>query len=397
MSYSDVLDRVDARAADMRPRFTEWAVVPVEVSLDIDSVIELLAIGHAGGVPLPFTGSQPDLPAPTAPSAAVCIRTSGSSGPPKIVPLTYASTAASVAASRSRLGNGPEDRWLLCLPLDHVGGISIIWRTLESGGSAVVAPFTASGMTIERNEPTIASMVPTMVQRLMDTRPTALASISLVLVGGASISAALWQRCQDADVHLVATYGLTEAGSQVATAIPGDAAVLAGPPLDGFDVVIVGQDGEAVSDGETGIISVDGPAVFGGYLGEVSRQGPFRTRDLGRFDADGRLHVEGRADDVIISGGENVSLGRVAEVIMCLDDVRDVCVVGTNDEEWGEIVCAMVVAEAGLDAISAKVRQELKPHERPKRWLQRNSIPEMANGKQDLTAVREAFEEEPWT
>lgn len=397
MSYSDVLGRVDERADDMRPRVAEWEIVPVKVSLDIESVIEILAVGHAGGVPLPFTDSPPELPISTAPGVAVCIRTSGTSGPPKVVPLSFTNISASVIASRARLGNGREDRWLLCLPLDHVGGVSIIWRTLESGGSAVVAPFAASGMTIERLDPTIASMVPTMVQRLMDCNPAALASIGLVLVGGAPISAALWQSCLESRVHLVSTYGMTEAGSQVATARPADASARKGVPLDGFDVVVVRRDGEPASEGETGIISVDGPAVFDGYLGEARRQGPFRSSDLGRFDTDGRLHVEGRVDDVIISGGVNVSLGAVAVAIMGLDEVRDVCVVAATDKEWGEIACAMVVTDVGLDVVSAKVRQQLKTYERPKRWLLRDSIPEMANGKHDIAAVRQAFEEDQWT
>jgi O-succinylbenzoic acid--CoA ligase len=397
MSYRDVLGRVDARAAEMRSRLTEWQIIPVEVSLDVESVIEILATGHAGGVPFPCTELSTELPTSTAPGVAVCVRTSGSSGPPKVVPLSYTNISASVAASRSRLNNGQEDLWLICLPLDHVGGLSIVWRTLEAGGSALIAPFDTAGEAVDRHRPTIASMVPTMVGRLVDTNPAALASIGIVLVGGASLGDELWQRCLDAGVQLVATYGSTEAGSQIATARPTDVPVRAAAPLNGFDVVIVGRDGEPASEGETGIISVDGPAVFDGYLGELPRLGPFHTSDLGRFDAEGRLHVEGRVDDVIVSGGENVSLGRVAAAINRLDEVRDVCVVAMADEDWGEIGCAMVVTEAGLDAVSAKVRHDLKPHERPKRWLRRDSIPEMANGKHDLAAVRQAFEEDSWT
>jgi O-succinylbenzoic acid--CoA ligase len=397
VSYGEVHGRVVTRADEVRAQVGDWEIIPIDVGLDVSSVIEILAIQHAGGVPFPFSGSPQDLPAPTAPGIAVCLGTSGSSGPPKVVPLSFANVAASVVASRARLGNGPQDRWLLCLPLDHVGGLSIIWRSLEAGGSAAVASFDASGMTIERHRPSIASMVPTMVQRLIDTNTGALVSIRSVLVGGAALDASLWQRCIEADAHLVPTYGLTEAGSQVATALPEKTDMRAGIPVDGMDVTIVGRDGELVTDGDTGLISIAGPAVFDGYLGEGPRVGPFVTRDLGRLDVEGRLHVEGRIDDVIISGGENVSLGHVAATIMGYGDVRDVCVVGIDHVEWGTVGCAMVVSDGRLESLDTMVRSDLRRHERPKMWLLTDVIPTLANGKHDLAAVRAAFEEEPWT
>lgn len=107
--------------------------------------------------------------------------------------------------------------------------------------------------------------------------------------------------------------------------------------------------------------------------------------------------MEGRIDDVIISGGENVSLGWVAGILRGLDGVDDVCVVGVEDPEWGTIGCAMVVSEIGLESFGTIVEGVLQPHERPKRWLKREVIPKLANGKHDLAAVRGAFEEEPWT
>ena len=392
--------RVDARAAAIRGGIEAWRIVPVEVAIDVDSVIEILAIQKAGGVPFPYIERVPKIPTLSAPDVAVCVETSGSSGTRKIVPLTFENLRASVDASRRRLGTGEDDRWLVCLPLDHVGGLSIIWRTLDAGGTAIVVPFDPGGADIERLEPTIASMVPTMVHRLMGNNPGALASIGAVLVGGAALGLPLRERCVGAGVQLVPTYGLTEAGSQVATAARGMSKTSegwVGTALDTMEVLIVGFDHEPVRSGHTGLIAIEGPAVFNGYLGEEHRQRRFVTSDLGRLDTEGSLYVEGRIDDVILSGGENVSLGRVAEFIKGLDGVDDVCVVGVEDAEWGTVGAVMVVCDGGLESIEAMVERNLRGFERPKRWLQRETIPRLTNGKHDLVAVRAAFEEESWT
>jgi O-succinylbenzoic acid--CoA ligase len=400
VTYREVLDSVDSRADVVRQRLESWDIVPIPARIDIGSIIEILAVQRAGGVPFPYIGHPPTLPVPVAPGAAVCVQTSGSSGVRRIVPLTFANVQASVRASQARLGTTSDDRWLLCLPLNHVGGLSIVWRMLEVGGTVIVAPFDASGATIEQFRPTVASMVPTMVQRLVENNAGALASIALVLVGGATLGQSLWDRCLASGVHLVPTYGLTEAGSQVATVTRGDNDLLTGyvgKPLDAVDVAIVGNDGATLQRGEWGLISIAGAAVFAGYLGEAPREDPFVTNDLGWLDANGSLHVEGRVDDVIVSGGENVSLGRVASVISGISGICDVCVVGVEDRGWGTVGGAMVVSDRGLETLDTMVEEVLQPHERPKRWLVRDTIPRLANGKHDLVAVRQFFEEEIWT
>jgi O-succinylbenzoic acid--CoA ligase len=399
-TYGEVLERVDARAQTVANGTEAWEILPVQAGIDVDSIVEILAIQHVGRVPFPHTGHPPSLPVSNAPKAAVCIETSGSSGTRRIVPLTFSNLHASVLASRNRLGNGASDRWLVCLPLSHVGGLSIIWRTLEAGGSALVAPFDPTGATIEKLNPTVASMVPTMVHRLADNNMDALASIGFVLVGGAALGRALRDRCVDSGVGLVPTYGLTEAGSQVATAPRGHSVGSAQwllTPLNGIEVQIVGHDREPLPTGQSGLITVEGPAVFNGYLGEEPRLGRFVTRDLGRLDVEGVLHIEGRADDVILSGGEKVSLARVEEVIGGFDGIVDVCVVGIEDEEWGTVCGAMVVSHHPFKSFDTMVVTGLKAHERPKRWLRRSAVPTLANGKHDLVAVRSEFEEESWT
>jgi O-succinylbenzoic acid--CoA ligase len=397
LSYADVLLSVRERASVLSAGIGPHQIVPVQVSIDAESIVELLATQVAGGVPLPFVGRPPEVPLTRAEGAAICVATSGSGGTPKIVPLTYGSIESSVRASRERLGNAADDRWLVCLPLNHVGGLSIVWRSLESGGVIVVAPFDATGETIETLEPTIASMVPTMVHRLLENNPPAIASIRTVLVGGAALTPSIWSRATASGVRLVPTYGMTEAGSQIATLAPHDERRepgLVGRPLDGFIVTIVDSVGAEVARGSTGRIAVDGPAMFSGYLGRRPVPRPFVTGDLGRITAEGDLYVEGRIDDVVVTGGENVSTDHVSDIIGRIDGVHDVCVVSLEDSEWGSIVAAMVVADQSIDSHDTMVEMLLDRQERPKRWIVTDEIPKLHNGKHDVRAVRAAFKEE---
>jgi o-succinylbenzoate---CoA ligase len=398
--YADVQTLVSERAAALSEGIERDQIVPVPVANDAESIVELLATQVAGGVPLPFVGKFPEVPLKQAEGVAICVLTSGSDGTPKIVPHTYEGIESSVGASKDRLGNTGEDRWLLCLPLNHVGGLSIVWRSLEAGGVIVVAPFDATGETIETLKPTIASMVPTMVHRLLETNPSAIASVETVLVGGAALMHGMWSRASDLGVRLVPTYGMTEAGSQIATLAATDErreSGLVGRPLAGFTVTIVDSFGVEVATGSTGRIAVDGPAMFAGYLGQRPAPKPFITGDLGRITVEGDLYVEGRHDDIVVTGGENVSPGHVADIVGRIDGVRDVCVVSLDDSEWGSIIAAMVVADRPIDSRHAMVEMSLDARERPKRWITTDEIPKLQNGKHDVAAVRAAFEEESWT
>jgi len=222
LTYGELQKQVVSRAKALRRIVVERAIEPVAVRPDIVSIVEILAIMRVGAVPLPYSDTLPTPPAHKLDGAAICVSTSGSTGARRLVPLSYPNISAAVEASRERLDTGPSDRWLATLPLDHVGGLSVLWRSLEAGGSAIVAPFGRSLVgVIEASKPTIASLVPTMVHRLLNWSPDALASVGRVLVGGAGTSDGLASRARDLGVILVPTYGMTEASSQVATAITG--------------------------------------------------------------------------------------------------------------------------------------------------------------------------------
>ncbi len=306
------------------------------------------------------------------------VPTSGTSGRPKIVVLTRDNVAAAVAASQARLGNVAGDRWLLALPLHHVGGLSVLWRSVAAGGAVLLHDrFDAERVAgaLRTGEATIASLVPTMLHRVLAADPGPYPPAT-VLLGGAAAPRRLVERGLAAGLAVLATYGLTEACSQVATVAPGEerhALGTVGRPLDGLDVTIT----------EDGRIAVTGPQVSPGYAGEPPRRGPLVTNDVGRFDDEGRLVVLGRADDVIVTGGENVWPQRVEDALREHPGVADVAVHGMPDAEWGERVAAAYVGEAAPDELAAWARDRLAGHEVPRLWQRAARLPRTESGKVD--------------
>lgn len=391
VSYRALADLVHGRAAMLSSFESPGEVIPIPVHLDLSSIVEVLAVSAIGASPLPYADDASIAYADPSSDAAVCLSTSGSSGTHKVVRLTTSNIESSVLASRIRLGNESSDRWLLCLPLNHVGGLSVLWRSLEAGGSVAVAPFDiALPRFMSVAQPTIASMVPTMVYRLLRADPDDLASLRFILVGGARTSSDLLHTAHSAGVSLVRSYGSTETTSQIATSEPGGdpLATHVGSPLDGVDVTIVDDDGGPVLPGVVGQISVSGFVVSPGYLGEPDRVGPLMTGDLGALDHSGRLTVHGRTDDRVVSGGENVFLTTVTDTVRSLSGVRDAVAVGLPDPEWGTRVTVVVASSRAVSALDENAREVLAPHEVPKQWVVVDEVPLLANGKHDLAAVR---------
>ncbi len=317
---------------------------------------------------------------PPDPGARFLVMTSGTSGPGRAVVLTGANLAASAAASRARLGNGRGDGWLCVLPLYHVGGLSVLWRSAREGGTVVLEErFSAAraASLLAGGEIAFTSLVPTMLRRVLDELPGPFPGVRAALVGGGPADPALLARASEAGLAALATYGMTETASQVATEVPTEAGRRpgsAGCPLEGFEVRAVDDSGRALPPGEAGRLEVRGAAVSPGYLGEPER-GPgdwLRTGDLGFLDADGYLFVLGRVDRAIITGGEKVHPARVEAVLREHPAVADARVWGEEDPEWGQAVVAEVVlvADARLDpeALAAHARARLAGYEIPRSW-----------------------------
>jgi O-succinylbenzoic acid--CoA ligase len=222
---------------------------------------------------------------------------------------------------------------------------------------------------------TCASLVPTMLSRVLDAGPDRYhPGLRAVLVGGGPVSPSLVERALDAGVPALQTYGMTETVGQITTVPPGEERRLlgtAGRPLEGIEVRVVDAEGRAVRPGSPGRIEVRGPAVTPGYLGDPERDPGdwFRTGDLGRLDASGVLTVLGRADDVIVTGGENVHPAQVEAVLRGLPGVVDVRVYGEDDPEWGRAVAADLVLECDiLGEVQGRARAALPGFMVPKRW-----------------------------
>jgi O-succinylbenzoic acid--CoA ligase len=231
---------------------------------------------------------------------------------------------------------------------------------------------------------TFASVVPTMLRRILDIDDRSYRGLRAVLVGGGPIPPGLLEEAWGRGIPALPTYGMTETCAQVATLKPGSPLAYRVHPLPQVEVRIE-------SDGR---IALRGPQVFGGYLGEEQR-GPddwFVTGDNGRLHDDGSLQVLGRADDVIVTGGENVDPAAVEAVLTQMEGVDEVMVVGVPSGEWGnEVVCLFTgtVSETDLDR---HARNHLEPPLVPKRWLEVDAIPTTPLGKPDRSAGRDFAE-----
>jgi O-succinylbenzoic acid--CoA ligase len=396
------------------------ADVPV-VSVDVSEGVRGVSVGtpeSGGGLSVDGAGdSQSDRPSvdPVAlppDSEQVLAFTSGTTGEPKGVRLTRRNLVASAAGSADRLGVDPGDRWLVVLPMYHVGGLAPLVRSTLYGTTTVLAgEFDAdrASRAMAAYDVTGVSLVPTMLTRLLDAGWEPTGDLRFVLLGGAPAPAALVERAVDRGVPVYPTYGTTETASQVATATP-TAAVdypgTVGRPLSVTDVSVLDGEDTPVDAGQRGELVVDGPTVTPGYL-DAGRTdaafGPagFHTGDLGYRDDAGRLWVTGRLDDRIVTGGENVHPDRVAEALRAHEAVDDAAVVGLPDEEWGERVGALVVPTSGAGGGRSSTRVALDEHARdrladyavPKTVAFADSLPRTASGTVDRDAVRDRLRE----
>jgi O-succinylbenzoic acid--CoA ligase len=326
------------------------------------------------------------------------IYTSGTTGRPKGAMLTFANFWASAAASAFNLGVQPGDRWLACLPLFHVGGLSIALRSAIYGTTMLLHPRfdeQAANHALRGEGATLASLVATMLQRMLDADDLPYpASVRAVLAGGGPVPLPILERALARGLPVVQTYGLTEAASQVATLAPADAVRHAGSA--GQPLVATGLRVDA-PPGEPGEILVSGPTVTPGYWGDPAAtaaalvDGWFRTGDVGRLDPDGYLYVLDRREDLIVSGGENVYPAEVEAVLLGYPGIRQAAVVGLPDARWGQVVAAAVVAEPGFDAaaLDSWLRSRLAGYKVPRVIRCVESLPMTASGKAQRRLVRE--------
>jgi O-succinylbenzoic acid--CoA ligase len=340
---------------------------------------------------------------------AAVITTSGSTGIPKAVVLGRAALLASAAATAARIGQGT---WLLALPAGYVAGLQVLSRSILAGHEPVLlegrfhpAAFAAAARTMPPGSYT--SLVPAQLARLLEAADggdqavtDALRGFAAILVGGQALPATLRQRAEDAGARIVRTYGATETCG---------GCVYDGVPLDGVRARVV--------DGE---VQLAGPVLADGYLDDTALTERtfvrdtdgvrwYRTGDAGAVQ-DGILRVHGRIDNVIVSGGVNISLDRVERIVRDVPGLAGAVVIAVPDERWGE-ASVVVVARAGVaeplppdagevapplaeraqfEAARQAVAARLGPHARPARLVLVEQLPTLRSGKPDRAALRRA-------
>jgi O-succinylbenzoic acid--CoA ligase len=334
--------------------------------------------------------------------------TSGTTGRPKGAMLTYGNHWWSAVGSALNLGNQQDDCWLAVLPLFHVGGMSILMRSVIYGIPAVVHPSfdpAAANRAIDEDRVTIVSVVGVMLRRMLEERGARPypAWLRCVLLGGGPAPRALLETCARRGVPVIQTYGLTETASQVATLAPVDALRKlgsAGKPLLPTELRI-DRDGTPAAPGEAGEIVVRGPTVTSGYVNRPDetaraiRDGWLRTGDLGYLDGEGYLYVLDRRDDLIISGGENVYPAEVEAALLAHPDIEEAAVVGVPHAHWGQIpVAAVKLRQGGAlgeREVTAFCAERLARYKVPARVRFVDALPRNAAGKLLRNVVREAF------
>jgi len=397
LTARQLVARVARRAGALGARPGE--VVALSGPRSVDWVVALHAIGWCGAVARPLSpglpeaardallqgahhrvgrlpGAQPlaldgpEVAAATWPLASPRLEvvTSGTTGTPRLVPLTTEQLVFSAMGSALRLGHLPTDRWVMTLPLHHVGGLSILLRCAWYATTVQLHPHFDAAAVSEALDAgaTHVSLVPTMLDRLLEVRAGRRFGphVRCLLVGGAPTTAAQRDRAKALGAPVALTWGMTEAASQLATGRPGvlDAAV---PPLPFVDIH-ADRDGTLVARGPT----------VGGELA---------TADRGRM-VDGRVQVLGRADDVIVSGGENIDPAEVEAVLRAHPAVAAAAVAGRPDPRWGARPHAWLVAAAGAvppddDELRRWVQGRLEPFKAPDRVYWVTALPRNELGK----------------
>lgn len=343
------------------------------------------------------TSTHP-LPADVPPGTAVVVTTSGSTGFPKAVALSRSALTASALATAERIGEGA---WLLALPPGYIAGVQVLVRALVAGrepailaGAFSARAFAAAAAAMASSEggarvSTYTSLVPAQLSTVLDAveggdsdAARALAGFEAILVGGQALAPALAARARAVGARIVRTYGSSETAG--------------GCVYDGIPLRDVGV---RIHDGE---VQLSGPTLADGYLGDPDRTHAvfvhdetgtrwYRTGDVGTFDGE-RVTVTGRADNVIISGGINISLDRVERVVRTVAGFESAIVVPVPDERWGQ--ASVVVAAGGAAgrpdaeaAIRAAVAEALGTPARPRGILAVDEIPLLASGKPDRAGL----------
>ena len=320
-------------------------LIPIQAEWSIPQLQENLAVALEGsGAALSTTQTQTKQ---VANEVALVVNTSGSTGDSKSVVLSSAALIASANASHKYLGATPGDSWSLLLPTTHIAGLNVIVRATALGSRVIDNRNTENYLDAD-----FVSIVPTQLYKALTSDSKLLEHLTAaeaVLVGGAPLSDKLKKEAASKHVKIITTYGMTEMSG---------GCVYNQKPLDGVDVKI----------SDAGLIQLSGPMIASGYLlanGELEKFADsdwFDTTDLGEI-TNGMLKVLGRVDDVIISGGEKISLSGVEEIIRQILPKMDLITFAMADDLWGEKLCLASTSLIDLDDLRTSLDSILTPKE----------------------------------
>jgi acyl-CoA synthetase (AMP-forming)/AMP-acid ligase II len=419
LNYRLTGEEIEGLAAQIEPSYlvTEDARVEALSQLPQTQVVSRESFLARAG-----EGDASDASWPMDPDEiAVLLFTSGTTGAPKAAVLRHKHLVSYILGSVEFGSASEEDAALVSVPPYHVAGIAALASSVYSGRRIVQLSNFEAGAWIElaRSERvTHAFVVPTMLSRIMDAlgdvEDANLPHLRALSYGGGKMPLQVIEKAMRLfpDTDFANAYGLTETSSTIAILAPEDHRAAAasedarirrrltsvGRPLPSLEVQIRDAAGEVLPAGERGEIYVRGEQVSGEYLGRgstVDGEGWFPTRDAGSIDDDGYLFLEGRADDVIVRGGENLSPGEIEDVLLEHEAVSDCAVVGIPDEQWGEAVAAVVVLRHGhgtsVEELQDWVRGRLRSSRTPQRIEFRNELPYNETGKLLRRQIRAQF------
>ncbi len=326
-------------------------------------------------------------------SVQLILATSGSGGRPRGVMLSGANLAAAVGAFRQRWPLGPGDRWLACLPLFHIGGLAIVYRCLAAGAEVEFhQSFDPARVwaALRRGRISHISLVPAMLAALLDQAGAARAPtrLRMALLGGAALAPPLAERARRAGWPLCVCYGMTETAALCAADCgpsAGAEAGLAGRLLPGFEA----------ETSAAGRLRLRGPALMAGYAnpglspGSGLEGGWLTSGDLAHVDRGGRLWVSGRADEVLVSGGELVHPAHVEALLAACPGVHTVAVGAVADPRWGDLLVAWYRGDSMPEEVDAWCRENLPSYLRPRRFRRVSDLPLTGSGKIDRARLRE--------
>ncbi|WP_019509401.1 2-succinylbenzoate--CoA ligase [Pleurocapsa sp. PCC 7319] len=388
-----VIADIDLFLCDRHWQQQEWQQVLSLVSPDLvfaDRVTKDLIIKTKASVNS-LASQKYDLPE----QSCIMIPTGGTSGKIRFTMHTWSTLTASVTGFQNYFGCHTINSCCI-LPLYHVSGLMQFMRSFSTQGNLIICPYKViktEPITLHKQEYFI-SLVPTQLQFLLKTIPEWLKQFKTVLLGGAPASRSLLELARRSQIPLAPTYGMTETASGVVTLKPNE--FLAGNNSSGQILpharVEIQSGTNSFPDNKTGLIRISSTSLCLGYYPRLLNQSQsLVTDDLGYLDENGYLYLVGRDSQKIITGGENVFPTEVEAAIWSTQLIRDVCVIGLPDRQWGQVVTAIYVplnSEHDLDLIKQKIQLQLAKYKQPKKWIKVNSLPRNDRGKINYQLVK---------